>query len=321
MTSDSQPVTVRSQEHTAPSFGVNFGSFPAADVPDLEIIDSGLALCEELGFASVWFGDHFAWPTVTLDPTVMLPYVLSKTNLSVGTDILLLALRHPVVVARAFGTMSHLWPGRVSVGVGMGGENPAEYAAVAVPLRHRGRRLERAIEIVTRLLAGEAVSTSVPEAQLDKFRTLPVGIRPPVYAGGRADAAVERAGRVCDGWIGYLVTPEGFERRMTVVRQAAAAAHRPEPKGLLHLFVRVVDESSDPPGVAAELLAASYGSSAEQAGRLAVVGDEVAVAAGVQRYLEAGASTIIFRPLGATAELALQLRRLARVKDMLCVQG
>src|SRR5947209_6483397 len=110
------------------SFGVLPGHDPSGDL-------LGTAeMAEALGFDSVWVGDHVLWYVSSPDPAVLLGALAARTSrVRVGVGVLLAALRPPLVVAKMAATLDHLSGGRFVLGAGIGGENPAEFAAVGVP--------------------------------------------------------------------------------------------------------------------------------------------------------------------------------------------
>jgi len=103
----------------------------------------GAALAEDLGFDAGWVGDHLAFHPPVMDALGALCAAAASTRtLLLGTGVLLLPMRHPVWTAKQVATVDALAPGRVLLGVGVGGENPAEWEAAGVPVRERGRRLD-----------------------------------------------------------------------------------------------------------------------------------------------------------------------------------
>jgi alkanesulfonate monooxygenase SsuD/methylene tetrahydromethanopterin reductase-like flavin-dependent oxidoreductase (luciferase family) len=119
--------------------------------------------------------------------------------------------------------------GRLIFGVGIGGEFPGEFALVGVPVKERGPRLTEGIEVLRKLWSGEKVSHqgrfyAFPETQMLPTPTHAGG--PPIWCGGRSDAALNRAGRQADGYISYVVTPTMFQDALEKIAAAAATAKR-----------------------------------------------------------------------------------------------
>ncbi|MDT4936580.1 MAG: hypothetical protein QOG80_251 [Pseudonocardiales bacterium] len=129
--------------------------------------------------------------------------VTTNADLDVYLAVYLLVLRHPLLVARQLLTVAQLAPGRLALGVGIGGDDRREVAGCGVDPRTRGRRMDEALDIVRRLLTGKPVSYEGEFFSLDEASLLPVLDEPiPIVVGGRSAAALRRAGRLGDGWLG-----------------------------------------------------------------------------------------------------------------------
>jgi len=173
---------------------------------------------ETLGFASVWLPDHLLPPapfgTVyggVHEALILLAHVAALTErVTLGTSVLVLPLREPVLLAKQLATLERLAPGRVILGAGVGWDRD-EFAALEVPFTERGRRTDELIELVAHLHAtgsggfdgrfhrvGGGVLAPQPSAPI------------PLLVGGKSDAALKRAARVGDLWQAYDVTPDEF---------------------------------------------------------------------------------------------------------------
>lgn len=148
-------------------------------------------------------------------------------TLPVHTAVYLLALRHPVLVARQLSTLSLLAPGRLTLGVGIGGEDRREVVNAGVDPATRGRRMDEVLSLLRPLMAGESVSHRGEFFTLDEAMVLPApDPAPPLVVGGRSDAAIDRAGRLGDGWLGLWVQIERWREAMQRYDTAAGAAGR-----------------------------------------------------------------------------------------------
>jgi alkanesulfonate monooxygenase SsuD/methylene tetrahydromethanopterin reductase-like flavin-dependent oxidoreductase (luciferase family) len=139
----------------------------------------------------------------------------------------LLPLRHPVLVARQLASIAELAPGRLVLGVGIGGEDPHEFEICGVDPSTRGRRMDESLELVRALSHGKPVSYdgeffSLRDAQIVPAQTSPI----PITVGGRSDAAVRRAGRFGDGWLGIWVSPRRYSAVVDQVAEHATHAGR-----------------------------------------------------------------------------------------------
>ena len=134
---------------------------PAAEpwLPAIAEMEALVRLVDDCRYDSLWVGDHIAFAVAILDPLLQLAQaaVVSR-RLTLGTNVYLLPLRHPVPVAKQVASLDHLSEGRLILGVGIGGEFPREYEACGVPLGERGPRLSEAIPLLRRLWSGTPVS-------------------------------------------------------------------------------------------------------------------------------------------------------------------
>ena len=170
------------------------------------------------------YRDHVLWHSPVLDPFTALGAFAARTRrIRLGTGVLLLPLRNPSLVAKAIATLDHFSNGRALLGVGLGGEFQPEYAACGIPLRERGRRANEALEAITALWTRTPAGFSGRFFQLDGAVMQPQPLQqphPPIWVGGRSEAALARAGRYGDSWFAYFVTPERFRTSFDI-----ASAH------------------------------------------------------------------------------------------------
>jgi alkanesulfonate monooxygenase SsuD/methylene tetrahydromethanopterin reductase-like flavin-dependent oxidoreductase (luciferase family) len=151
-------------------------------------------------------------------------------RLKVVVGVYLLALRHPVVVARQLATIAESAPGQLLLGVGVGGEDRNEIAMCGIDPATRGRRTDECLEVLQGLAAGEPFSFSGEFYDFEKAIIRPPADPPvPLLIGGRVDASLERAARFGDGWLAVWVSPERFERATATVNARAAELGRPQP--------------------------------------------------------------------------------------------
>ena len=149
------------------------------------------AQVETTGIDRVCVGDHVTFNggrgfDGLLNATALA--VLSR-RITVQTAVYLLPLRHPVPVARQVSSLAALAPGRLSFGVGIGGEDPAELRACGIDLASRGRRMDEALTVLRPLLAGAEVTMSGNFFSLDGVRISPAPTPPvPIVIGGRSAA-------------------------------------------------------------------------------------------------------------------------------------
>jgi probable F420-dependent oxidoreductase len=215
-------------------FGLAIRNFVGpGEVPDVEGIYRYAERAEALGFESLWAWDHVllgvdpAFPI--LDSITTLGAVAARTRrIKLGTGVLVLPLRNPVMVAKALGSLDVISDGRLILGVAAGWY-AREFDAVGVPFKARGRIFERNLDILLRLWTQERVTLKVDEFNLREAVMVPRTAqrpRPPVLIGGYVDAVLRRVATTGDGWLTYFYTPEGFTRSWQKIQAFAREAGR-----------------------------------------------------------------------------------------------
>ena len=208
------------------------------EIPDVQALYAYAERAEALGFESLWAWDHIllgvepSFPI--LDSITTLGAVAARTSaIKLGTGVLVLPLRNPVVAAKALGSLDVISNGRLVLGVAAGWY-AREFGAVGVPFKGRGRIFERNLDILLKLWTQERVTLKTDELDLREAVMVPRTIqkpRPPVLIGGYVDAVLKRAGTVGDGWLTYFYTPESFTKGWEKVKAFAREAGR-DPKTL-----------------------------------------------------------------------------------------
>jgi probable F420-dependent oxidoreductase len=288
--------------------------------PAIDEMQALVRLVDDCGYDSLWVGDHIAFAVAILDPLLQLAQaaVISR-RLKLGTNVYLVPLRHPVPIAKQAATLDHLSEGRLIFGVGIGGEFPKEFEACGVPLGERGARLTAAIPLLRQLWSGEPVSYggryfgAFSEVLMQPPARQPGG--PPIWVGGRADAALARAGRLADGWISYVVTPETYRDGLGKIAAAAEAAGRKiEHFGTGHLLFARLDETYDKAlDAAAATLSHRYAMDFRRAAeRYAALGRPEQVAARIRAFHEAGVRHLVLDLVGPYEERPKQIENFAR---------
>lgn len=204
--------------------GVQLGFHPPQEQLDLA------RASEALGYDALWCGDHLSFHGQYYEAlTLLAAYAAVTTRIKLGTGVYLLALRPPAVAAKQAATVDQFSGGRLIFGVGVGGENPKEFEVVGVPHRERGARVNEAIEVIRALWRDTPATfrgrfTSFEGVSLDPKPVQRPG--PPIWIGGRSDAALARAGRQGDGWMSYAVQSARYAQSLAKIRAAAQAAGR-----------------------------------------------------------------------------------------------
>lgn len=275
-------------------------------------IDALVALVERLdagGFDSLWSGDHVAFTLPILDPLLQLAQAaVASRRLLLGTSVYLLPLRHPANAAKLAASLDHLTEGRFIFGVGLGGEFPKEYEVCGVPLAERGARMSEAIAVLRTLWRGEPATHhgrffDFADVAMQPPPRQPGG--PPIWCGGRSEAALRRTGRLADGWMAYVVTPERYVSALATIAEAAEEAGRTFTTfGTSHLLFTRVDATYERAlDVATENLSHRYAMDfREPAKRYAALGSPQQVAERIRAFYDAGVRHVIIDLLGPYEE-------------------
>jgi len=173
---------------------------------------------EALGFDDVWVSEHIIVPKDAgyppspnfWDPVLSLTWAAAATSrVRLGTSVLVLPLRHPLPLAKELATLQNLSNGRLILGAGVGWLE-AEFDALGVPFKQRGRRMDEGIAMMRAVWTEDPVSFEAKwiPATINLMRAQPQPVQPiPIWIGGSSDAAIRRALRL-DGWHGSRVAPD-----------------------------------------------------------------------------------------------------------------
>ena len=262
---------------------------------------------EAAGLDSVWVGDSLiAKPR--LEPLSTLAAVAAATErVRLGTAVLLMALRHPVLLAQTIATLDLISGGRMVVGAGVGGafndEQRGEWKAAGVDPARRVGRMEEMLQIVQRLGSGEPVTFTGNHFCLDQVRMDPRPVQPggvPVLLAShwraRREAQLMRAARLAGGLISISDTPGEYSRLVQRVREMVSALGR-DPTQFQTAFYMTVNTGSDSSKAdveATDFLTRYYGTNI-WGDRWGPFGDPERIKQRMAEYVEAGAETLIVR--------------------------
>src|SRR3990170_4492407 len=183
---------------------------------------------EELGYDSAWTSEHIFFYFPTFDALTSLAAMAARTSrITLGTAVFLLPLRPAALAAKEIASVDILSKGRVILGVGVGGEFPKEFEAVGVPVKERGRRTDEAIQVMKTLFTQDNVTFEGKYTKLSGVTLMPKPAQPggpPVWVAGRSEAAIRRAGRLADGYLPYLLSPDRYRDSLARVREQAEKA-------------------------------------------------------------------------------------------------
>ena len=185
----------------------------------------------ESGFDHIFMADHVSFRNGSGTDGFVEVAALSQLDPRIGVmiSIYLLPLRHPLPVARQLASMARIAPGRMIFGVGIGGEDRHEIEICGVDPKRRGIRANESLEIIRGLLNGDAVSFSGVEFNISDAVIRPTPKKSiPIIVGGRSDAALTRAAKYSEGWIGVWCSSERFRNAINIVDAEAEEYGRSE---------------------------------------------------------------------------------------------
>ena len=278
-----------------------------------------LAQAGEAGIDYVCCGDHVSFFGLGFDGLVQATALaMLHPTLPVHIGVYLLPLRHPVLVARQLADVAQLAPGRLVLGVGVGGEDRHESSICGVDPATRGKRREECLAIVRQLLDGTAVSFHGAFFDLDEAVIAPAPAAPiPILVGGRSDTAIRRAGRLGDGWLGIWTSPARFAAATRLAAEEAARVGRPCPpdRHAMQVWCGLADSKQTARACIAPAMQAFYQLPFERFERYCPYGTADDVAEFLLPYVDAGCTEFNLIPQSPDYEQAVA--GVAAVKKLL----
>jgi probable F420-dependent oxidoreductase len=217
-------------------FGINFGAC-AAPAAAANVARAA----ESAGFESLWTGEHVVLPdpqappspapplTPMLDPAVALAFIAAHTkSIRLGTGIIILPQRNPVVLAKELASLDVLSGGRLIFGIGIGYLKP-EFDAIGAPFDHKGPRSEEFLAAILALWTMEKPAYSGRFVKFGGVNAMPRPAQKPhpeIVFGGRTPDAYSRAARLAKGWYGFALDLDATAKSIEGVRAACAKAGR-----------------------------------------------------------------------------------------------
>jgi probable F420-dependent oxidoreductase len=262
---------------------------------------------EQLGVDSLWLSEMVFGSLV--EPFAGMAYALSRTSrLKVGTGVAVLPGRQPVLVAKQLASLAGLAPGRVLPVFGLRPARPAELGLFEVPAGRRAAVFDESLRLIRLLLTQERVSFDGEFFTVDGAHIGPLPAKPlDIWLGGSAPGALERVGRLADGWLGSFLTPgEAGEARETI-QAAASAAGREVEADHFGISLALAGDS-----VPAELAAAIHQRRPGSDPATLVPAGWAAARRMIERYIAAGITKFVVRPAAPSASLDEFLGAFAR---------
>ena len=283
-----------------------------------------IELVADTGIDHVFFADHVSFRVGHGHDGMVVAAGVANLHPTLGIyiGVYLLPLRHPIPVARQLANLAEMAPGRISFGVGVGGDDRHEVEICGVDPRSRGRRTDESLDILQRLLAGETVDHSGEFFNFEQARIIPTPDPPiPVYVGGRADAALRRAGKYADGWLGIWCSSERYAESIAIYNQAAEDARRDvQADHGIQLWVGVGKDRTEAASFVGPAMEGFYRVPFEKFSRYTPHGTVDDIVDFLAPYLEAGCRPFNLPPVASTAEAGIEVigevgERLRRMTD------
>jgi len=268
---------------------------------------------------SIWLSDRLSSPAPVPEVMTTLAAIAARTTrLKFGPSVVVLPYRTPVVAAKEMATVDWLSQGRLFPAVGVGVELPREFDASGVPFAERGRRTDEAIRVMRLLWTQDEVTFQGDFYKLDRVSIFPKPWQtpPPIWIGGKSEAAMRRTARLGDGWMPSFITPDEMRAGVQKVHDLAAAAGRQVPEDHFGTLINYAIADSEATALALAQPYVPRGRVDEATMRQCTAfGPAGRLIEKVEEYVKAGASKFILRPLCPPDRM---LEQLALVGEQVC---
>jgi alkanesulfonate monooxygenase SsuD/methylene tetrahydromethanopterin reductase-like flavin-dependent oxidoreductase (luciferase family) len=253
-----------------------------------------------------------------LDGLIDAAGLLAAGSLPVYVALYLLPLRHPLLVARQLATLAEAAPGRLVLGVGIGGEDRHEVEVCGVDPRTRGRRMDECLTVLRGLFEGTPLTHRGEFFDLEDALVLPAPAPAvPLVVGGRSEAALSRAARLGDGWLGIWVSARRYAAAVQRIGELADEAGRDGVvwRHGLNVWCGLAEDARSGREQVAAAMQAMYGLPFETFERWSPYGTAEGVATFLAPYVDAGVRDLNLICPGA--DRAEVLERVAEVRKLL----
>ena len=234
--------------------GINIANH--RDLLSKRYIHDTARMAEDLGFDSVWIPDHAIVPRavearygpVYYDAIAVLGYLAGITNrVRLGTTVLVIPYRHPIVLAKELASIDQLSEGRLILGAGVGWAE-VEFQALGLSFAERGRCTDEALRVMQTLWTQDAPQYSGPYCTFVDivFQPKPVQHPVPIWVGGQSRAALRRTAQFATGWHPIDQSPTQLKTAMATLATLSQQVGRQTSELCPRFTVRVRETASDP---------------------------------------------------------------------------
>ncbi len=287
---------------------VNVGlRIPSVHPTDVEAVRRFILEAENMGYHSIWVGDHVYYRVDVVDPLVLLTWAAAQTSrVRLGTAVMLTAYRNPVILAKTASSIDYLSGGRLTLGISIGGTE-AEYRSLGVAMDKRVGHLRENVAIMRALWAGEDVSYDGQYHQIEHGTMSPKPLQQsaqktgvPLWFGGGSEPMLRRLSEIADGWVGSGGAPaETFVSGVESIKGFAKEKGRdPDSLGYSKLINVSVDQSKQKAFDLAKAHWGEYYGPNFDVDKSAIYGEPAAVKAALREFGEADTPevTLILEP-------------------------
>ena len=257
-------------------------------------------MCEAGGVDSIWQTDRIVSRQPFLESVTTMAALAGRTRrMKFGMNVVSLAFRDPVLLAKQCATIDVLSDGRLLPAFGIGSPLGPEWEALGFDTKTRGRKTDECLEIIRRLWREESVDFDGAFYKLKGATVLPKPVQPdlPMWIGGSTDAAIRRTARIGTGWLAGGDPPAEAGRVVAAIKAATAEAGRSIDDDHYGAGFAFYFGSRDAPGIGRAMEAYTK-RTGRDATHLFAVGDADTILARVAEYVDAGVSKFVLRPLG-----------------------
>jgi probable F420-dependent oxidoreductase len=270
-------------------------------------------LCEQGGIDSIWQTDRMISRSPILECMTALAAIAGRTRrIKFGVNVVSVAMRDPVLLAKQCATIDVLSQGRLLPGFGIGSPRGPEWTAMHLDPKTRGRTTDEALEIIHRLWSGEKLDFDGRHFKLTgaSIAPLPVQADLPMWIGGSSEAAVRRTAKYGTGWQAGAETPETVGQVIADIKTAVEAAGRHIDEDHYGAALAYRFGGPDDPGVAKVMEEYKTRTGRDARDHFAM-GDAELIASRIAEYVDVGACKFILRPAARGDEdMYLQTKRL-----------
>lgn len=281
--------------------------------PTKEQIISLAQYAEALGYDSLSVNDHIVFHTSWLDAISTLSAVAASTiRILIGTSILNIVVRNPVVCAKALAAIDILSSGRLFAGVGPGSYR-GDYDACGIDFSERWPRFSEALEILVTLLSSDNSSNSRPFDYKGKYYTLkkmlltPKPVQkphPPIYVGSwGSDVGLKRVAKYSNGWMAsaYNITPAKFKEKWNFLlayrKSLGKKEEEPFDNSVMTMFGYIHDDKDKVREVVKEILSPALRRPAEDLEQMLLFGSLDECLRKIRNLVDAGVKRVHFWPV------------------------